>query len=66
MIINIYKCDMCKTEHRDPKNIYEAKNGPTMDIKGILKLRYKINETCVECFNKIHDGVHNLILDAIK
>lgn len=66
MIISIYKCDLCKKEYRDAKDIYEAKNGLCMDIKGLLKMRYKVNETCTECFEAVRIGVQTVIQSATK
>lgn len=66
MIINVYKCDLCKKEFRDAKDIYEAKNGLCMDIKGLLKMRYKVSEACTECFNIVRSGIHEAISAVIK
>ena len=66
MIITIYKCDLCKNEYREAKDIYEAKNGISMAIKSMLQSNYKLNEMCKECFDKIQFGLHNLIEEIKK
>jgi hypothetical protein len=65
MIISIYKCDMCKKEFRDAKSMYEPKNGLCMEIRGLLKARFKINETCVGCFESIRNTIHKAVTDMI-
>lgn len=65
MIINIYKCDMCKIEYRDAKSIYEPKNGLCMEIRGLLKSKYKISESCVTCFESIRNTIHNAVTSMI-
>lgn len=66
MIISIYKCDLCKTEYREAKEIYEAKNGLCMDIKGLLKMRFKVNEVCISCFESVRIGIQTVIQEATK
>lgn len=66
MIISIYKCDMCKEEFRDAKSMYEPKNGLCMEIRGLLKARFKVNETCIGCFESIREQIHASVTAMIK
>lgn len=65
MIITIYKCDLCK-EETEAKKMYAAKSGLCMEIKAILKDRYRCDDTCTACFDTIMNGFNELVKSLIK